>query len=426
MQKSTIQFTVLSLLFVLALLTARSQNCPKLKSALIDGCGRDGDNEFVVFQTRGQTVSLASIKVEYSTSLSFTPGAATVVINPGSSISAWKNPSVPATNGLTNSLGTIVAINPLTTTTIGPNSTVVIIPDAGAVTNPYDLQVAGQVQVLFYDTTHPSGTSTSWTGTGNFSNYGNSGLALNPRFFRLTTNSGGSCPATQTVSYTPSNLVKQNGSVGAQDGAKTYWDDAADATVTLSDANGTVHYLNTGCTAITLPVNLVSFHGSESGGHAYLQWETAGGSDAVLFVVERSGDGNSYNAIGQVQAQNGDDNQQYSFTDMSPLAGNNFYRLEMEDVGHQLSYSNVLVLGNGAYNGISIYPNPVKDMVSISTEANSTATVMLFNSNGQILQTRSFAGNNMLTLDLSGYPTGLYLLRIVNGGSSSSYKLFKQ
>jgi Secretion system C-terminal sorting domain len=107
-------------------------------------------------------------------------------------------------------------------------------------------------------------------------------------------------------------------------------------------------------------------------------------------------------------------------------SGNNFYRLEMEDIDHQLSYSNVIVLSNGAFNGVTIYPNPVMNVVTISAANGQHATAILFSSNGQVMITKSFAGNNTITLDLGGYAAGLYMLRIVNGGTSSSYKLFKQ
>lgn len=407
---------------LLSALPGQSQNCPKLKSAMIASCGREGVNEFIMFQTGGQTVTLANIKLEYSTTISFTPGASTVVINPNSAITAWKNPAILPANGLTNSLGTITAINPTTTTTIAPNSTVVIIPEGGALTNPYDLQLTGQVLVLFYDTTKTVGTSTSWTGTGNFANFGSAGV----RFFRLTTNTGGSCSATQATSYTPANLIRQNGTVGNQAGARTNWDDAADATVTPSDNNGTVHYVNKGCTAIALPIKLVYFNGSVMDGHISLYWEIGSGSNAISFRVERSRNGDTYKTIGNVAAQAGDNTWQYSFTDDLPGAGNNFYRLVMEDADHQLSYSNVVVLDPATTNRIRIYPNPVKDRVTINIGNTSNDMISLINSNGQIMLTRSFSGDSTITLDLSGYATGMYLLRIVNGEQISSYKLYKQ
>jgi len=422
MNRHTLQLVLLPFFYLLSALTLKSQNCPKLKSALIDGCGRDGVNEFIVFQTRGQVVNLSTIKLEYSSSISFPSGASTVTINPNLNNNVWKNPSVlTPTNGLTNSAGTIVTINPAITTTIPANSTVVIFPEAGAFTNPYDLQLAGSVQVLFYDTTQ---TSSSWRGNGNFSNYGNTGTALNPRYFRLTTNAGGGCPASQVTSYTPSNLVKQNGTPGAEDGARTNWDDAADATIALSDVDGTVHYLNTGCTSFALPIKLVSFRGSMKEGHAYLQWEITSQSNAVAFTVERSNEGGSYQAVGNVAAQ--DNILQYSFIDESPASGNNFYRLRMEDVDHISSYSNVLGLTSSAINGISIYPNPVTDRITVRIENGSNALAELIHPDGRVILTRSFAGGNTMTLDLSGYAAGLYLLRISNGQNITAYKLFKQ
>ena len=78
----------------------------------------------------------------------------------------------------------------------------------------------------------------------------------------------------------------------------------------------------------------------------------------------------------------------------------------------------------------SIYPNPASDQVSIQLEAKNllNATLALTDLVGHEVVVRSVVlnpGNQVLTLDVSELPAGIYLLRLENGGMIKTEKLVK-
>jgi photosystem II stability/assembly factor-like uncharacterized protein len=78
---------------------------------------------------------------------------------------------------------------------------------------------------------------------------------------------------------------------------------------------------------------------------------------------------------------------------------------------------------------VSIYPNPVSSIVTIelSNEIEGDFMISIFSVDGKLLLKRQFSAinNNRLTLDLSSFSTGLYILNIQGKSISGSFKLLK-
>lgn len=73
--------------------------------------------------------------------------------------------------------------------------------------------------------------------------------------------------------------------------------------------------------------------------------------------------------------------------------------------------------------GVSIFPNPAQNYADITIEGNAAATIQLYNSVGQLVitqQTRGYA-----RISLGNLPTGIYMLKVVEGGKSSVHRLLK-
>ena len=83
---------------------------------------------------------------------------------------------------------------------------------------------------------------------------------------------------------------------------------------------------------VPLPVSLISFTGASLGENIRLNWSTASEQKNSHFEILRSADGKTFENIGTVQG-NGTSSEQhfYSYTDRSPLAGVNYYRLKQVD-----------------------------------------------------------------------------------------------
>ena len=70
---------------------------------------------------------------------------------------------------------------------------------------------------------------------------------------------------------------------------------------------------------------------------------------------------------------------------------------------------------------VKIYPNPTKRYVTIETKYNELRTVKNYNSNGKLLEETM----SNLIIDMEGYPSGVYYLRINLGGNYLTKKIKK-
>lgn len=82
------------------------------------------------------------------------------------------------------------------------------------------------------------------------------------------------------------------------------------------------------------------FNVVKSGATALVKWETVYEENSDYFIIERSDNARTWNAIGRVEAAGSSSSVlSYSYRDFHPLQGNNYYRLRMvdKDGGSKLS-----------------------------------------------------------------------------------------
>lgn len=77
-------------------------------------------------------------------------------------------------------------------------------------------------------------------------------------------------------------------------------------------------------------------------------------------------------------------------------------------------------------NAISIYPNPVSESFTVTTNFTGGWTVELYNSLGEIIETQIVATGNSHMVNLSSQPGGIYLVKIFSGQQVSVRKVVKQ
>ena len=176
----------------------------------------------------------------------------------------------------------------------------------------------------------------------------------------------------------------------------------------------------------SLPVNLLSFDAVKQTKKVLLQWVTDNELNADKYVVERSADGISYAAIGSVIAFNNSSKNNYSFTDMQPLTGLNFYRLKMLDKDATFRNSPVRKINfNNADDDITVYPVPVVDgKLFIASSANARKAI-LFDAAGRVIKSFILNGNNN-TLDISTIAKGTYQLKLFTENSTHTQKIIIQ
>jgi hypothetical protein len=182
---------------------------------------------------------------------------------------------------------------------------------------------------------------------------------------------------------------------------------------------------------VPVPVELTSFTGSYNGNNVILEWSTATETNNRGFEIQRSTDGENFSAVGFVNGRGTTvEPQTYSFVDrnVSP-AKNHYYRLKQIDFDGNVSYSDVLNLGEAPAMNFELYqnyPNPFNPTTRISFALPKDSNVELIISDllGQSITTlfngRMSAGMHSLDFDATGLSSGVYVYTIkINDGNSS-------
>jgi hypothetical protein len=103
--------------------------------------------------------------------------------------------------------------------------------------------------------------------------------------------------------------------------------------------------------------------------------------------------------------------KRYSFNTLLS-DGNNYFRLRTVDIDGSSELSTIVsVRSNCNANVISLYPNPAKNMVTV-TGLNGTNNLRLVDNLGQLVRTIKTI-NSSETINVSGLPAGIYMLQVV-------------
>jgi hypothetical protein len=116
-----------------------------------------------------------------------------------------------------------------------------------------------------------------------------------------------------------------------------------------------------------LPIELTDFSGTAEADYNHLKWITASENNNDYFTLERSTDGVTFTELGRVDgAGNSVQLVNYSFNDVNPYEGTNYYRLKQTDFNGQYSYSGMISLDfhRGHMSVNNIHPNPTNGEVN--------------------------------------------------------------
>ncbi|MEO8853220.1 MAG: T9SS type A sorting domain-containing protein, partial [Ginsengibacter sp.] len=196
-------------------------------------------------------------------------------------------------------------------------------------------------------------------------------------------------------------------------------DNDGDPDVFFGDGSGEIFYYEN--TSLLLPLQLLSFSGNKQAGYNELQWQTAKEINTKTFEPERSTDGRTFTEIGSINAA-GNGGNSYLFKDNGLNTGKVFYRLKMVDIDGRFTYSRVIWL-NGERGGISIYPNPVTDVVNIHTGDATILKTMagFYDVNGRLVK-NILITNNQQQINIQQLPNGMYMIKFADGTSKSFIK----
>jgi hypothetical protein len=167
-----------------------------------------------------------------------------------------------------------------------------------------------------------------------------------------------------------------------------------------------------------LPVSFVSFTAKkQADASVFLQWITASEQQNNHFAVERSSNGIHYLALGTVQASGNSNGAAYSFVDVSPVQGLNYYRIKQVDNNGREQVYGVRLVNNSRTPGSPVlYPNPVVNgfTVSLSAQPAKPLAYSIQNTNGQVLQNGTITSINQW-IAIPHLLPGVYVLKLENG-----------
>ena len=194
-------------------------------------------------------------------------------------------------------------------------------------------------------------------------------------------------------------------------------------TITIRCQHGFSNFYLATNSGTPLPLTLLSFTGIPQGNDALLHWTTTNEVNTRTFFVQRSPDTSAFTTIGSVAAQNTAGTNSYGYTDKGLAPGNYFYRLKMQDITGNYTYSPIVEVPIGAtgVDNFVLYPNPAKDLVYCQVQAAvaENCTLQLTDSRGNILQTQAVSlspGMTTVSFNIAALAAGNYFIVSVTGG----------
>ncbi len=190
----------------------------------------------------------------------------------------------------------------------------------------------------------------------------------------------------------------------------------------------------TGCDNVILPVELLNFQATALISGNFLQWQTASERNNDFFQIQRSTNGQSWEAIGKINgAGNSDILLNYEFLDNHPLEGRNFYRLKQVDFDGMVEFSYIVSVITGDLPQLQvqgIYPNPTTGPLTIVyiSDNQQPVTYQVLDVYGRLIKQGSYEnqlGSSKRRLDLTDLNVGSYIIRLQNQSLILTEKVIK-
>ncbi len=191
---------------------------------------------------------------------------------------------------------------------------------------------------------------------------------------------------------------------------------------TVSGLNSFSEFKKASTINAALPVTLLYFTGKKMNAYDELNWETSSEINNNYFNLQKSNDGTHFSTIERVNSKALNGNSQsplrYTANDMSPQAGNNYYRLEQVDIDGQISYSNVInLVWDGKAGDVTLSPNPATNATTISlySDRQAVGMVKLIDMSGRtvkVVKANYTVGYNSIDLSLDEFAQGNYQINV--------------
>ncbi len=182
-----------------------------------------------------------------------------------------------------------------------------------------------------------------------------------------------------------------------------------------------------------VPLTLQSFTGNLQNGNTQLNWHTSNEINTDQFIIERSFNNTSFNAVGTIVAK-GNNTNAYQFTDFNTSnlgATTLYYRLKMQDKNGGFTYSATVPIKLSLKTNITLLPNPVKNTAWLQIQQTSTEKINISVSDisGKIIMQQNptiTSGTTVIPLQVSQLAAGVYFVTIKGSNKNETLKLIKE
>jgi hypothetical protein len=235
-------------------------------------------------------------------------------------------------------------------------------------------------------------------------------------------------PADQTFTPSSSTVIKH---IYNPDGTLN----ESDVTITIFGlpipTTSKTYYFYGPCSSV-LPVTLFSFSGEQKSNNTILHWQTTNETNTSYFSIQRSGDAINFTNIGKVKAAgNSSVLKDYTFIDANIGLLNTqklYYRMATTSNDGSISYSKIIPVSITAGKFIiAVSPNPFTNNIFVYVPvALQDAKLTISDINGKVLYTTApHTLSGKLTIDVSNFAKGVYILSIQSDENKQVFKLVK-
>ncbi|WP_139924860.1 PA14 domain-containing protein [Hymenobacter sp. DG01] len=181
-----------------------------------------------------------------------------------------------------------------------------------------------------------------------------------------------------------------------------------------------------------LPVTLTYFGAQATKAGVVASWETSVELNSAAFIVERSANGQVFEAVGRLAAAgNSQRRQSYSFTDRAPFSGLSYYRLRQQDTDGTTHLSDVVtVRWNAATPAVqlTVFPNPAASgtcTVRLEQTTAAAAQLQVLDLTGRLVYSHqlSAAANQEHAFSTRQLRTGVYIVRLTSAQGTITQRL---
>ena len=176
-----------------------------------------------------------------------------------------------------------------------------------------------------------------------------------------------------------------------------------------------------------LPVQLSNLEGKYENEEVILNWAITNGNNVANVIVQKKTT-SGFQQIGEIKPDNIETLQKYRFKDPNPVK-QNYYQLKLIHKNKQITHSNIILLQKADTKGVTIFPNPVSDLLNIefNKRDNKTYEVSIINTlNQKVKEVRLLNnGEKHLIYRTKQMTPGMYILHLLNLDTNEelSYKI---